>query len=357
MAEATVSAPSQPQAPAAGDAEIGDVPEATMYSVKVQLPDGKSVTVDHVSPGDAGIALRQYLADFPESCHYTAYSLEYEVNGRTAVLGDYHEFATIEGLCDGFTFKLRQDRYDIARARQHVRRLRDILNRPPVAAMSAPSADKTEAGETKEEEGKVSENGADQATRNSDATAETSTEVDGKEATEKESGKEKEDEKEEESDEKLLEEIAKTHTQLRAAMLTLPDAAVPVQTPLGAFLDAPNPYSHQEILTQSHDSNQRLPKCVDSITFSGWNPPPPNRRLLGDLVYLEVKILEGHSVFVTSFPGGFFMNSCTATKFNPAPAPNPYYSTTLLQLLQRCSPKFRRAYAEVCCFLFSSDAW
>ncbi len=31
-----------------------------------------------------------------------------------------------------------------------------------------------------------------------------------------------------------------------------------------------------------------LPSCLRSIVMSGYNPPPPHRRLLGDLFYLEV---------------------------------------------------------------------
>ena len=41
-------------------------------------------------------------------------------------------------------------------------------------------------------------------------------------------------------------------------------------------------------------SSQEI-KCVGSIAFSSFNPPLGYRRLLGDLIYLDVLTLEGHS--------------------------------------------------------------
>ena len=57
--------------------------------------------------------------------------------------------------------------------------------------------------------------------------------------------------------------------------------------------------------------------CVKNLCFSGWNPPPGNRRLQGDLFYLEIETLEGLRLHVTSSPEGFYVNESTHNKFNP----------------------------------------
>jgi hypothetical protein len=61
------------------------------------------------------------------------------------------------------------------------------------------------------------------------------------------------------------------------------------------------------------------PKGVKQLNFSGWNPPRGNRRLQGDLFYLDVETLEGESVVVTAWTNGFFVNATQGGVFNPAP--------------------------------------
>lgn len=75
------------------------------------------------------------------------------------------------------------------------------------------------------------------------------------------------------------------------------------------------------------------PPCVRSIEFSGWNPPPGNRSLLGDLYYLEVITLEGKTLHITCWAGGFYINRSTATSFDPSPAPRQPRSHHLSGLL------------------------
>ena len=77
--------------------------------------------------------------------------------------------------------------------------------------------------------------------------------------------------------------------------------------------------------------------CVPvSIQFSGFHPPPSNRRLLGDLAYIEVfsnvKATD-ERIFVTATAAGFFVNESTSTVFDPSPAEKPCVSHTLLDCL------------------------
>ncbi|KAK7405463.1 hypothetical protein VNO78_06781 [Psophocarpus tetragonolobus] len=88
-------------------------------------------------------------------------------------------------------------------------------------------------------------------------------------------------------------------------------------------------------------------KCVDSILFSSFNPPPSYRRLVGDLLYLDVMTLEGNVFCVTGSTRMFYVNSCTANSFDPRPSKATLEATTLVVLLQKISPMFRKAFRQI----------
>ena len=50
------------------------------------------------------------------------------------------------------------------------------------------------------------------------------------------------------------------------------------------------------------------PQCVRVLTYSGWNPPPGNRKMHGDLLYLYVVTLEDKKYHITASTHGFFLN-------------------------------------------------
>ncbi|XP_019186851.1 PREDICTED: clustered mitochondria protein-like isoform X2 [Ipomoea nil] len=60
-------------------------------------------------------------------------------------------------------------------------------------------------------------------------------------------------------------------------------------------------------------------KCVESIVFSSFNPPPSYRRLAGDLIYLDVVTLEGNKYSITGTTKNFYVNSSTANVLDPRP--------------------------------------
>lgn len=49
-------------------------------------------------------------------------------------------------------------------------------------------------------------------------------------------------------------------------------------------------------------------KCVESITYSSFNPVPPYRRMVGDLFYLVVRTLDSGDHGITCSVNGFFRN-------------------------------------------------
>ncbi|KAL2972438.1 hypothetical protein AAZX31_15G253600 [Glycine max] len=88
-------------------------------------------------------------------------------------------------------------------------------------------------------------------------------------------------------------------------------------------------------------------KCVESIVFSSFNPPPSYRRLVGDLIYLDVVTLEGNKFCITGSTKMFYVNSSSANNLDPRPSKATFEATTLVALLQKISPKFKKAFREV----------
>lgn len=88
-------------------------------------------------------------------------------------------------------------------------------------------------------------------------------------------------------------------------------------------------------------------KCVESIVFSSFNPPPSHRRLVGDLIYLDVVTLEGGKFCITGTTRMFYVNSSSGNVLDPRPAKGAFEATTLIGLLQKISSKFKKAFREI----------
>lgn len=88
-------------------------------------------------------------------------------------------------------------------------------------------------------------------------------------------------------------------------------------------------------------------KCVESIVFSSFNPPPSHRRLVGDLIYLDVITLEGYKYCITGTTKMFYVNSSTGNVHDPRPSKANSEATTLIGLLQKISSKFKKAFREI----------
>ncbi|KAK9387649.1 clustered mitochondria-domain-containing protein [Lipomyces mesembrius] len=110
--------------------------------------------------------------------------------------------------------------------------------------------------------------------------------------------------------------------------------------PMSDFdLDA-QPVLH-ELLPPAEPSR---PACIKSLGLSQWNPPPPNLRLRGHLLYLQVLSLEGAVHHITADISGFYTSNSSNQKFDPSPrkgAGKAFYAHSLLVLLQELSPLFK----------------
>jgi len=94
------------------------------------------------------------------------------------------------------------------------------------------------------------------------------------------------------------------------------------------------------------------PKTVKSISLSAWNPPPPHLRQKGHLLYLTVQTNEGEQIQITSHVGGFYVNKCANSKFDPSPKPSPssdknYSSHSLFTLLSNVSDSFKAQFDKL----------
>ncbi|XP_078600171.1 clustered mitochondria protein homolog isoform X2 [Branchiostoma floridae x Branchiostoma japonicum] len=91
----------------------------------------------------------------------------------------------------------------------------------------------------------------------------------------------------------------------------------------------------------------KSPQCLKVLTASGWNPPPGNRKMHGDLMYLSVVTAEDKHFHLTASTRGFFVNQSTQETFNPKPASPKCSAHSLIELLNQISPIFKKNFATL----------
>ena len=116
-------------------------------------------------------------------------------------------------------------------------------------------------------------------------------------------------------------------------------------------------------------SSQAYTKCIESISYSQFNPVPQARRLAGDLFYLTVKTTDAGEKGVTCTVNGFYLNdSAERGVFSPGPSQKVWsneagkkkqgaYSYTLAGLLHQISPSFGKNLQEYFNQLLTSESY
>lgn len=259
-----------------------------LIMLTIEAPNGKTVKVE-TTPTDSFLDIRQFLLDCPETCDVTCYHFEYD--GEPA--NDYSEIQEISELVQNGkgTLKMVHDFYDERLARLHIRRVRELMVHPPVNVQHVSHV-----------------NAAVEA--------------------------------------KLEKKRAKLEAKIAASIA--PAAATPATPAAPVAATALDSTSSSLSLHGYHagrlDGKKRatdpLPSCVRSITLSAWNPPPGNRQLRGDLLYLEVETLEQQQLTITASVEGFFVNQSTSASFDPSESTAYARSHSLIELLKKLSPSF-----------------
>uniref|UniRef100_A0A671NI17 Clustered mitochondria protein homolog n=1 Tax=Sinocyclocheilus anshuiensis TaxID=1608454 RepID=A0A671NI17_9TELE len=98
---------------------------------------------------------------------------------------------------------------------------------------------------------------------------------------------------------------------------------------------------------QPQNKDWKPMQCLKVLTMSGWNPPPGNRKMHGDLMYLYIVTVEDRHVSITASTRGFYLNQSTTYVFNPKPANPSILSHSLVELLSQISAAFKKNFTAL----------
>ncbi len=276
--------------------EVEEEAYQQIIDIEVVLPSGKTVEIPRVSTSETLNSIRLFFVECQETSFITSYQLKIRsaVNSEgadVAVTGDSNEYVELATLLQPTVAKvvidLINEDYDVKKVHAHVKRTRDAITYPPLTRnpSEAENVDKEQAG-----------------TKDS---------------------------------------LQQVKDRIRAL---LPKAAnITDRVDLGRF--------YQETLLRTGKAEvpvKSLSDTIKSVNVSGWNPPPPNRKLQGDLMYLEVATASEGTFHITATLKGFYVNKCNRNHFDPAPSvPNAPVSHDLFTTLLGVSASLRAAWAKV----------
>jgi len=264
------------------------------FTVKIVSPNLEPFDVQ-VSSMELVQEIHQLLMDREETCHRTCFSLQ--LNGNT--LDNFAELKSIEGLSDGAVLKVVEEPYTVREARIHVRHVRDLLK----------SVDSSDAY--------GGQDGASLAFLNSVC----SNDIERKKSS---------------GDKSPLSNVRNSGEHIDC---TPPDYIVPGST------ERPLLPLHISTNVNKDNSNKDKLACLKVLTTSAWNPPPGQRRMHGDLMYIFVITLEDKRVHITASSRGFYVNQTTEEIFNPKPVSQAHLSHSLVDLLSQISGGFKKNFA------------
>lgn len=305
----TQGVPQKESSPVNGNSEPSASPtEIETFPIYVKTLTSPTPVKLQVSPMDNIQDIRQFLFESIESCYITCYHLT--LNGQK--VNDFVDLSEIKDLKADSSLEMQEGIYDEKSIRLHVRRLRDILNsgEPSISSPSLFSALLLESSDG-------DNNDNDQ---NSD--------------------KDSKDNRDKKKDKFQID--PESSSSASGSELTV-DTTISPNASLTGYYSSAAHYQHQ-----SQPRPSQTLQCVKTIVFSGWNPPPGYRRLMGDLVYLEITLLEGRNIHVTGWSKGFFINGSSSNIFDPNPdKSNTHTYHELVDLLQNVSPLFKANFEKV----------
>ena len=356
-----------PSEEAGGDGNGVDM-ENGVINLTVRLPAGETLRIPLVQTLETVSNVKQLILDIPEFSHISCCHLEAvppntdhaarkrskkSGRGHGVVLNEYNMLSDYKELMEGYHIKVVQDTYNHQAIIDHVKRLEHILKHPPTPLLD-------EQREFEEESEPEKEDARFSAASNPSGSGSASSGGSGEEGAKESDGIVEEKKYEDESlllERKLNNDIQK-HQQMQHSEVyqRLRNVKIPLQADLSSFYPG-KPQRDAGIDVNTCSGMQRkgdrealgYPKCLSKLRFSAWNPPPPERTMMGDLAYLEVCTTgEPELVYnITATASGFFINATRNDKFNPEPSHYACTSATLLELLQRASPSFRKDFSAL----------
>ncbi|XP_069615033.1 clustered mitochondria protein homolog [Ranitomeya imitator] len=264
-----------------------------LYNVTIQLPGGDCIEIQ-VSSKELVQEIIQVLMEHEDSCHRTCFSLQFDGN----VLDNFSELKSVEGLKESSVLKVVEEPYTIREARIHIRHFRDLLKSLELSDAYNGIDCSSLSFLSNISEGDV-----------------------GDSSSSENNGKKK--------------KRSTAEQGLEAIDCSPPEYILPgsIERPLQAL--------------QPISFDIKTPQCLKSLIMSGWNPPPGNRKMHGDLLYLTVVTMEDHHINITSSNRGFYINQSTAEVFNPKPASPSHLSHSIVELLSQVSSAFKKNFSNL----------
>lgn len=267
------------------------------------MPDQVTIRVPNVSISEPIGVLKQTLFEYVETACYTAFSLALKVDDDFTKL---HEFAEISTVISSKTTKLETlhmipEDYDVKQLRYHVKKLREIISSPPITRGAlVKSGDKSKTNKPSKND--KNEAAGEQKNPNSDEI-------------------------------ELLMQSEKVGNSIK-----LSEFYKEILFRTGKYIDQ---------FDNGNYKTQQLSDVIKSVSLSAWNPPPPHRKLQGDLVYIEVATAEDGIFQITATNCGFFVNSSNRLSFDPRPSSTiQFFSHELLHLILLISPTVRQVWSS-----------
>ena len=330
------------------DDTVATTPVLTDIDLTVLTPSGDAIEINGLPVTEPVNTIKQLLMEYQSTAFYSNYALKAvgaDYGDDSALLNDFTDISSYfmylttsegdgavseskeEGKSEGpmvsarrLVLQIVDEEYDVKRARLHVKRTRDFIAFPPTIRSDSNSS----VPETVEIADEVAE-----------------VAVVKKEG--KFSGKNKLEKKEEKKEASST--IDKSVVGAIPDMSQLKDGDTGVS--LGDFygkavfaVGTAHPLYSQKGLMKFPS------QVIKSVNLSGWNPPPLPRKLVGDLLYIEVVTNDEGVFHITAIPSGFYVNKSSRAFFDPNPAAVAHFSHELFNTLMSVSTSLRLAWQK-----------
>lgn len=310
-----------------------------LISITVTPPNAKSFEVQ-VSPQEIVQELHHLLIDHETTCQRTCFSLRLD----GVKMDNFSELKSIPGLESGCEIKVVEEPYSLREVKVHLRHVRELLN-----SLEFEEAHLGAEGHSLSYLNIITQNDVAEEAASKNETSPSSTpnsppspsHVPSSSRSNSPNNKKNNRNK---SDSDSSEENGKPNSNNKIHRYKTLLSSLPKQLDPSSYRPPEYvlPGVKEASLAQMHPENTiKVKSCLKVLTMSLWNPPPQNRKLHGDLMYLYVITLEDKHFHITASTRGFYVNKSDLTTFDPKPENFTPPCHSLVDLLMDISPGFR----------------